>query len=210
MSGTHRATSGRSRRKKNSGKALPAILAAVVAVIAIGVVVFLVRPGGEEEGAAGRDVPAAAKVPRTGTQLKFTSTEDFDYSMGAIRTGLDSGRAYAEYLVTNDSGRTAPFEAPAQLYLPAADAGTDRCAPQAGVSEGMCNPPTESQIVGVVGDAQPSPDGVDQYMPAGASFIVRVSTEQPVAQSARPDAIRLYIWDVRFVTNRIAQPLPLP
>lgn len=210
MSGTHRATSNRSRRKKNTGKALPAILAAVVAVVAIGVVVFLVRPDGEADGTARRDVPASANAPETGTQLKFTSTEDFGYTMGAIRAGLESGRAYIEYLVVNTSGRTAPFEAPAQLYLPEEDSGSKLCAAQEGVAEGLCSPPTETEIVGSVGGAQPSPDGVDQYMPDGAAFVVRVTTKDPVAQSAKADTFRLYVWDVRFVTNRIAQGLPLP
>ncbi len=213
MSGTHRATSNRSsrsRRKKGTGKALPAILAAVVAVVAIGLVVFLVRPDGGSDDAPRRDVPAAADAPRTGQQLKFTSTEDFSYSMGAIEAGLESGRAYIDYLVTNTSGRTAPFEAPAQLYLPEEDAGTKLCASQEGVAEGLCSPPTETKIVGAVGGAQPSPDGVDQYMPADASFVVRVSTKEPVAEGAQADSLRLYVWDVRFVTNRIAQVLPLP
>ena len=64
--------------------------------------------------------------------------------------------------------------------------------------------------MGSVGGAQPSPDGVDQYMPDGAAFVVRVTTKDPVAQSAKAETFRLYVWDVRFVTNRIAQGLPLP
>ncbi|GAA2733782.1 hypothetical protein [Actinocorallia aurantiaca] len=208
MSGTHRA---RSARKKSPGKALPGVIAAAVAVVAVGVVVFLVRSGGETADPASGNVPAAASTPRTGTQLGFTSTEDFSYSLGAIKAGLDSGRrAYIEYLVANTSGRTAPFEAPGQLFLPKEESGNEACVDQEGTEVGLCSPPTESEIVGFVGDARPSPDGVDQYMPAGASFIVRVTTEDPVTESADAANLRLYVWDVRFVRNRIAQGLPLP
>lgn len=211
MSGTHRAGSARSRRKKNSGKALPTVIAAAVAVVAIGVTVFLVRPGAETAAPAGGDLPAAASTPRTGTPLEFTNTEDFSYSFGAIKAGLDSDRrAYIEYLVTNTSGRTAPFEAPGQLFLRKEEAGTETCAPQEGVDEGLCTPPTRSELVGVVGDAQPSPDGVDQYMPEGAAFIVRVTTDDPLAEGADAANLKLYVWDVRFVENRIAQGIPLP
>ena len=207
LSGTHRARSA----KKKPGKTLPAVIATAVTVVAIGVVVFLVRPGGETANPASQDAPAASSTPRTGTQLGFTSTEDFAYSLGAIKAGLDSGRhAYIEYLVANTSGRTAPFEAPGQLFLLKEESGSEACVDQEGTEVGLCSPPTESEIVGFVGDARPSPDGVDQYMPAGASFIVRVTTKDPVAETADVANLRLYVWDVRFVRNRIAQGLPLP
>lgn len=210
MSGTHRA---RSRRKKTGkGKALPAVLATAVAVAAVGVTVFLVRSGDEPASPGSTPhAPSAAETPRTGAQLEFTNTEDFSYSIGAIKAGLDAdNRAYIDYLITNTSGRTAPFEAPGQLFLPEEEAGTETCAPQEGAEEGMCTPPIDSEVIGTVGGVRPSSDGVDDYMPKDSSFVVRVITKQPVAEDAEAANLRLYVWDVRFVSNRIAQGIPLP
>ncbi|MEO3783119.1 hypothetical protein ABGB12_07310 [Actinocorallia sp. B10E7] len=208
MSGTHRA---RSTQKKTPGKTLPAVIAAAVAVVAIGVAIFLIRPGEETADPASQNAPAAASTPETGTRLELTSTEDYSYSLGAIKADLDSeGHAYIEYLVTNTSGQTVPFEAPGQLFLPQEEAGTKVCADQEGTDAGLCSPPTKWEIAGFVGDTPPSPDGVDQYMPAGASFIVRVTTKSPVAESADVANFKLYVWDVRFTRNRIAQEIPLP
>jgi len=207
VSGTHRA---RSRRKKTGkGKALPAV---VTAVAAVAVTVFLVRPGDEPASPGSTpNSPSAAETPRTGARMEFTNTEDFSYSLGAIKAGLDSdNRAYIDYLVTNVSGRTAPFESPGQLFLPEEEAGTETCAPQEGAEEGMCTPPTDTKIISTVGGVRPSSDGVDQYMPEDASFVVRVITKQPVAEGAEAADLRLYVWDVRFVANRIAQGIPLP
>lgn len=213
MSGNHRAVPARRRKS-----AAPALAALGCAAAAIAVAVVLLRPDGSaaEGGSPAAGAPLAAlpavAEPEIGLPLQVTSTEDFTYRLNAARAGLDDrGHAFVEYVVRNTGEATAPFEAPGQLFLPAEDAGTDSCAEQEGTDPGLCSPPTATEITGLIDPGKPpTVEAGDPYMPAGAVFLVRTTTREPVAASARPSDFRLYVWNVRFIPSRIAREVPLP
>ncbi|MCD0453566.1 hypothetical protein LO762_30930 [Actinocorallia sp. API 0066] len=220
MSGSHRSHRAMpARRKKTSGG--PAVLVGVsLAVVAVtGAAFLLLRPDGSAaEGGPGSTGNAAVTglptvpKPKTGTPLNVTNSEDVAYSLAAAEAGIDDeGHAYIDYVITNKSEETAPYEAPAQLFLPEGDAGTDRCADQEGTDPGLCSPPTTNVITGLLDPAKPpTTEAGDTYMPPGAAFLVRTTTKEPVAETASPEDLRLYIWNVRFIPSRIAREIPLP
>lgn len=234
MSGTHRSyTPRRARRRRRAGGriALAGGIAGVVGMGTVVVVITMLRPdsgGSDAASPASASAGTGSKAPRTGRPLKVSTPEGYAYSMGAIKSGSDSHPlsdtspgpsgatfAYADYVLTNMKAEPALLDFPADLFtriskVPAAY--RQRCMPQPGADDDMCTLPGHSKIIGYLDDSKPPSGGggSDTYMPAGASYIVRVASDLPVSDAVKPDDLKLYVWNVRFVPDRRAVEMPFP
>jgi hypothetical protein len=182
------------------------------------------------QGSAGRESIAANRIPsqlKTGDRLDVSTPEGFSYSLAAVEAGT-SGRplastrttpppgmtlAYVDYVITNTGTATALLDFPADLFVrrslvPAA--AQSHCAPQPGVPADMCALPDHTDVVNTLGFAPPATRDEDQYIPAGARYLVRVATDTPVSATATRRDLGLYVWNPRFTPDRRALAVPLP
>ncbi|MEV5571454.1 hypothetical protein AB0L06_15500 [Spirillospora sp. NPDC052269] len=87
----------------------------------------------------------------------------------------------------------------------------ERCMPQPGVPESMCTLPNHSEVTARIGDAKaPFVQDGDTVLPAGGSYVVRVASDLPVSADTSSRDLRLYVWDVRFTSDRKGVQIPLP
>ncbi|GAA3234814.1 hypothetical protein [Actinocorallia longicatena] len=219
MSGSRRATG--SRRKQNNSSGRYAFAAVATGVLGIGVIagaVFVLRGEGEEPASASSPIATSAdagavETPKTGPVVSLTTPDGFRYKIAAVSgTRKSTGEAYADYTLTNVSGKRAPLETPGSLFVNLATAGEagKRCAANRTVPAGLCGVQTITEVVGYLGTSQqPEIDGEDQWMPPGAGYLVRVSSSAKVGE-IRPSDLRLYISEIRFVTAGKAIPIPFP
>jgi hypothetical protein len=208
----------------------------VVGVAAVAGLFVLVRAHGDHSAPSPRTVAArtsAAASPapkvKTGDRLDVTTPDGFSYSLAAVRGGtadrpLASTKtrppqgttlAYADYVITNNGTDPALLDFPADLFVarsrvPKEVLAQNRCMPQPGAPEDMCTLPDHTDVVNTLGFPSPRSQDEDQYIPAGASYLVRVATDLPVATSTTQDDIRLYVWNPRFVPSRHAVEVPFP
>ena len=164
---------------------------------------------------------------KTGTELDVSTPEGFTYSLAAVKAGtserpLASTRTpppkgdtlgYIDYVLTNTGTEAALLDFPADLFVrrslvPAAARG--RCMPQPGVPAALCTLPDHTDVVNTLGFAPPKSEDEDQYIPAGASYLVRVATDMPVRTGTGRHDLGLYVWNPRFAPNRRAVEVPLP
>ncbi|MEV5707794.1 hypothetical protein [Actinoallomurus sp. NPDC052274] len=187
--------------------------------------------------AAARTDAAAAGTSRgrtlaqlkPGPKLDLTTPDGYTYSIAAVDSGTadkplagtrtpppdGATLAYVDYVITNTGTRPALLDFPADLFvkrsvLPASVASTGRCMPQPGAPTDMCTLPDTTQVVDTLGfPAPPSQDG-DQFIPAGASYLVRVATDMGVDKGVQRNDLGLYVWNPRFVTDRQAVKVEFP
>jgi hypothetical protein len=211
----------------------------VLGVAAIAGLIVFVRShgGGESVGAPGavavRTSSAAVRAGqtlaqlKTGAKLDVTTPDGFSYSLGAVESGtadrpLASTKspppqgatlAYIDYVVTNTGTEAALLDFPADLFVKRSLVPPDarnRCMPQPGAPADMCTLPDHTDVVNTLGYAPPRSEDGDQYIPAGASYLVRVATDLPVDTSVKQSDLGLYVWNPRFVPDRRAVVVPFP
>lgn len=164
---------------------------------------------------------------KTGDRLAVSTPDGFTYSLAAVKAGtserpLASTRTtppsgttlgYVDYMITNTGTAPALLDFPADLFVrrslvPASAQG--RCMPQPGAPADMCTLPDHTDVVNTLGFAPPSSQDEDQYIPAGASYLVRVATDLPVRAATTDHDLGLYVWNPRFAPDRRALAVPLP
>lgn len=164
---------------------------------------------------------------KTGAELDVSTPDGFSYSLAAVKAGtsdrpLASTKSpppngttlgYVDYVITNTGSAPALLDFPADLFVKRpllAAASKNRCMPQPGAPEDMCTLPDHTDVVNTLGFAPPRTEDEDQYIPAGASYLVRVATDLPVSTSVTSDDLGLYVWNSRFAPDRRAIQVPLP
>jgi hypothetical protein len=164
---------------------------------------------------------------RTGAKLDLSTPDGFSYSLAAVKGGTsdrplastrtpppqDTTLGYIDYVITNTGTEPALLDFPADLFvkrsvLPSRSGG--RCMPQPGAPSDMCTLPDHTDIVNTLGFAPPRSEDGDQYIPAGASYLVRVATDMPVNASTSRRDLGLYVWNPRFTPDRRAVEVPFP
>ncbi|MEO3783120.1 hypothetical protein ABGB12_07315 [Actinocorallia sp. B10E7] len=214
MTGSHRSAGSR-RKKSNTGRiATAAALTAVLGAGAVCAVVLIVKEGETSPAARSPAVTGSPSVPapEAGEPVALTSTDGFTYRIAAVGGGRKvNGQAYIDYTITNTGPGKAPMERPGDLFL---DRGKtlsgSRCMEQPGAEKGKCTLENSSTIIGYVDGAPPLVvEGADEYIPAGASYLIRISTRERVKELTRQD-LALYVWDVRFIEDRKARLIPFP
>jgi hypothetical protein len=174
------------------------------------------------------DEAKQTSTPRTGPALSIANTDGYAYTIAAARGGTDASPlpgtgtpppadatyAYADYVLTNTGNKTALLDFPADLFVKRSRIAREsqaRCMPQVGTQPGMCTLPNHSVVIGYLNGAKaPSSQEGDQYMPAGASYLIRVATDLPVSTGLTPAEMNLYIWDARYISDRKAVLLAFP
>jgi hypothetical protein len=92
--------------------------------------------------------------------------------------------------------------------VPASVLATNRCMPQPGAPSDMCTLPDHTDVIDTLGSPKPRSEDGDQYIPAGASYLVRVATDMPVGTSTGQDDLGLFVWNPRFAHDRRAVAVP--
>jgi len=233
MSNSYR--SHRRRRKSSAGKlGLAGALTGAVGIAAVAVGIVVLRPDASDGKAAtptlasqGDGAAGSAPSPDAGPTLNVTTPEGYGYGLAAAKAGTDarplptsspapsgSTYAYADYVLTNTQKRPILLDYPADLFLPRSEVPSDerdRCMPQPGVPDDMCTLPNHSRVTARLnGSKPPISDNGDTMIPAGASYLVRIATDLPVKDGLKTDAVRLYIWDARFTSDRKGIELNFP
>lgn len=217
MSGTHRTSGSRRKPKKNNGRVVLASAVTGGLALAAGGAAFVIlgAKDGEKPASASAPVQTSANTgaiapPTTGKPLMLKNTEGFAYKIAAVTGGTKpTGEAYIDYTLTNTSGAQAPLEAPGDLFIKTNKAGNAPCAEQEGAWDDLCTLKATSEVVGYVGTSQPPViEGEDQYMPPGASYMIRLTSAEKVAVEL-PD-LALFVYQVRFIPNRVAMPVSFP
>ena len=153
-------------------------------------------------------IPVGTAAP-AGPVLSVTTPDDYRYSMAAVTAGTrepvaGSVRAYADYVLSNTQNRPILVDFPADLFIRRAmvpKAGQSRCMPL----------PDQAQIVlRLRNSAEPIVNGADTFIPPGASYLVRVTTDLPVKKKATRGDMKLYVWNVRFTADRKAVEVAFP
>lgn len=164
---------------------------------------------------------------KTGTKLDVNTPEGFSYSLAAVKAGtserpLASTRTappegatlgYIDYVITNTGTDPALLDFPADLFVRRSlvpSTARNRCMPQPGAPADMCTLPDHTDVVNTLGFAPPRSEDEDQYIPPGASYLVRVATDMPVRTGVSRHDLGLYVWNPRFTPNRRAIEVPLP
>jgi len=164
---------------------------------------------------------------KTGAKLDVSTPDGFSYSLAAVKAGtsdrpLASTRTappngatlgYVDYVITNTGTAPALLDFPADLFVKrsfAAGTARNRCMPQPGAPADMCTLPDHTDVVNTLGFAAPRTKDEDQYIPAGASYLVRVATDLPVSTSTGGRDLGLYVWNPRFAPDRRAIEVPIP
>jgi hypothetical protein len=234
-SGSHR----RRRKKSNAGRiGIAGALAGVLGIAAIAIIIVMLRSSSHHAPAPvragiGQDAPSpsgeakAVSTPKTGATLSIANTDGYAYGIGAARGGTNnsplpktsappngSTYAYADYVLTNTGQRPALLDFPADLFVKKSLVSTEaqaRCMPQAGAPDDMCTLPNHSAVIGYLnGSGAPVSQDGDQYMPPGASYLVRVATDLPVSTELQQINMNLYIWDARYISDRKAVLVAFP
>ena len=172
--------------------------------------------------------PRSRAQLKTGTELDVSTPDGFSYSLAAVKGGtahrpLASTRTpppdgttlgYVDYVLTNTGKAPALLDFPADLFVKRsrvpASVAKNRCMPQPGAPSDMCTLPDHTDVINTLGSAPPRSQDEDQYIPAGASYLVRVATDMPVSTGTTQHDLGLYVWDSRFVPDRRAVDVPFP
>ncbi|TDD83623.1 hypothetical protein [Actinomadura rubrisoli] len=239
MSNSHNGYHSHRRRKHSTAGrlGLAGAVAGVVGIAAVaGGIVFLrtgtdtgdktARPSLASQGDSGAQ-GSAGPAPKAGPPLNFTTPEGYGYSLAAVRAGTDrhplgatqappdgTSYAYADYVLTNSQRRPVLLDYPADLFMPRSQippSALERCMPQAGIPDELCTLPNHSKITARLdGSKPPIDDNGDTMIPAGASYLVRIASDLPVKDALSADALRLYVWNARFTSDRKGIELAFP
>jgi hypothetical protein len=164
---------------------------------------------------------------KTGTKLDVSTPDGFSYSLAAVKAGTSdrplastktappngATLGYIDYVITNTGTAPALLDFPADLFVKrslTAGTGKNRCMPQPGAPADMCTLPDHTDVVNTLGFPPPRTEDDDQYIPAGASYLVRVATDLPVSTSTGTHDLGLYVWNPRFTPDRRAVEVPIP
>ncbi|MFB9834312.1 hypothetical protein [Actinoallomurus acaciae] len=235
---SHRSAHRKRRTRRAARLDIAGVVTGVLGVAAVAGLIVVVRTHGDHAATAPRTVAARTETQRgsgglsrlkTGSQLDVSTPDGYSYSLAAVKAGtadrpLASTTArpahgttlgYIDYVITNTGNDAALLDFPADLFVrrsrvPASVLAENRCMPQPGAPSDMCTLPDHTDVVNTLGFAPPSSQDGDQYIPAGASYLVRVATDMPVDTSVSPDDMRLYVWNPRFAPGRRAVEVPLP
>jgi hypothetical protein len=126
--------------------------------------------------------------------------------------------AYVDYVLTNILSRPVLLpdlsSGPADLFVKrdlVPQTVRTRCMPQAGAPEDSCTLPNEQKIIGLLeGSAAPTIQDGDKYMPAGASYLIRIETTLPVGIGLKQADLGLYVWQALYVPDRVARLIAFP
>lgn len=228
------------RRRTKARRAARLVIAGgaagIVGVIAIAMLTVVLRNhlgagAGKRETAASSSASAGLGLIglRTGDKLSLTTPDGFTYDVAGVKAAtsdhpLSTSRtpppagatlAYADYVITNTGTQPALLDFPADLFvrrskLPPSVRAANRCMPQPGAPADMCTLPDHTDVVNTLGFAPPTSSDGDQYIPAGATYLLRVATDMGVSEGAGPGDLGLYVWNPRFVPDRKAVKVPLP
>lgn len=233
-SGSHRRA-----KKSNAGRiGLAGGLAGVLGIGAIAAAIVIVQHRHASSGSAGTAGAATtvsgdattAAAPKTGQALRVATPDGYAYGVAAATGGTadqplpktetappsGSTYAYIDYVLTNTGTKPAlladPY--PGDLFLPKSlvpAADQDRCMPQPGVKDGYCTLPNDSKIIAYLnGSTPPVTQNGSQFMPAGASYLVRVATNVPVSTTVKKSDLSLYVWQAVYIPDRKAVAVPFP
>ncbi|MCD0450224.1 serine/threonine protein kinase [Actinocorallia sp. API 0066] len=199
------------------------VVAGVMAVAVVGVAATVVMTGGgeaeptaPESSLMAEGGPTSRAKPPTGPVLELRNTDDFTYTVGAVGGGTEEidGKkyAYAEYTIANVQSQPVPMEFPGDLFLDRARAPRGvPCAEQPGAPASRCTVKNVTTVKALLdGSAPPLTVDGDQYMAAGASYLLHVRTEAPVSAQVKPSELGLYVWNVRFFADRKARHVEFP
>jgi hypothetical protein len=213
--------------------------AGVAGILLVAIAVILLRspgsggagtkaPGTGGAPAVNGALAGPARTPKTGPALALRTPEGFRYTVAAAHGAtndqpLPAGHrppragttyAYIDYVLTNTHGDEVLLDFPGDLFVRRAqvpEAARARCMPQPGVPGDMCTLPNQSSVIGYLrGSKPPVEDSGDQYMPAGASYLVRVATTMPVVKGLRQSEMMLFVWDARYISDRRAVEVAFP
>ncbi|MWA06944.1 hypothetical protein F8568_042715 [Actinomadura sp. LD22] len=226
---------GRNRRRGRRGGLIAGGVLVLAAAVTAGLV--LLPRSGDGKGGEGpapasaeqRPAGGQARLPRTGTPIEVGTADGSKYRLAAVGGGVSddgvvttfqssppSGTsfAYIEYVLTNPTDHKVLLDFPGDVFLKRAlvtKAAQGRCMPQAGVSEDMCTPPTQSRVVRRLagGDLIPG-DGGDKYLSPGASYLVRATVDVPVARRLTKADMGLYVWKQLYMADQLAKQVPFP
>jgi hypothetical protein len=173
-------------------------------------------------------------TPRTGAAIRVNGTEGEQnaLSLAAVGAGvtdrpLDRAGtpapagltyAYGDYVLTNTLNRPVLLpdlgSGPGDLFVKRDFVPADlrpRCMPQAGTPAGTCTLTNQQKIIGLLaGSSGPTSQDGDEYMPTGASYLIRVETTLPVRTGIKRSDLGLYVWQALYVPDRVARPIPFP
>ncbi|MEU8796878.1 hypothetical protein [Spirillospora sp. NPDC048819] len=226
------------RKKRNAGRlGLAGALTGALGIAAVAAAIVVIRPGDDLGGEAARPTLAgqgsiapersSVPVPKTGPPIGFTTPEGYGYTLAAVKAGTareplgateppPSGTtyAYADYVLTNSQRRPVLLDYPADLFMPKEQvpaSAQERCMPQAGIPDDMCTLPNHSEITARVDGSKPPIDESGSMMiPAGASYVVRIASDLPVDEDLSAGALRLYVWNARYTSDRKGIRLAFP
>jgi hypothetical protein len=209
----------------------------VVGVAAVATLIVVGRAHGDQAEPAPRTMAVKTTAgsakphvkPRTGDALDVSTPDGFTYSLAAVKSGTSerpltstktrpptgSTYAYIDYVITNTGTAPALLDFPADLFVrrsavPSSVLATNRCMPQPGAPADMCTLPNNTDVVNTLGYPAPKTQYEDQYIPAGASYLVRVATTMPVNRGVTNADLGLYVWNPRFIANRQAVKIAFP
>ncbi|MGI8335133.1 hypothetical protein ACRYCC_34715 [Actinomadura scrupuli] len=170
--------------------------------------------------AASDDLPAQP-MPVTGSPVSLTSSDGFTYRIAmasASATASPSGQisASVDYVLTNTGTKPAflgpPY--PGDLFLPSTklpDADRTACATRGVVEKPYCTPKTSSEVIARLGPSgRLIVDRGDRYLPAGGSYLIRVTATLNAGARISGDDLRLKIWQRRFDQDGRNIDVPVP
>jgi hypothetical protein len=219
---------------------LAGVFAGVLGIGAIAVIIVILRPDGgsgstplragtaQRTSSTSSGKAKAMSAPATGPKLHIANTDGYAYTIAAARGGTNtiplpgtgspppdgSTYAYADYVLTNTGSKPALLDFPADLFVKKTQVTTAaqaRCMPQPGTLGDLCTLPDHSAVIGYLnGSKAPTSQDDDQYMPPGASYLVRIATDLPVNTKLKQTEMNLYIWDARYVSDRKAVLVAFP
>ncbi|PKK15788.1 protein kinase [Thermomonospora sp. CIF 1] len=220
--------SGRRDAPRRTGRR-NGLLAGLVAVVVLAGGALVAWKSGLVGGSAEAPTQAQA-APHTGPPVEISTIDGQRYRLAAIGSGVSPGAAptggpskdgegaayvYAEYLISNLMNKPVPLDLYAVDLFIKRDLLPERsrglCMWHNGVPEDMCTPPAKPHVMfRLAGGAPVSGAQGGQYMPPGASYVVRVTLDVPLRRDPGAGELGLYVWKQMYMTSALAQEVPFP
>jgi hypothetical protein len=215
----------------HGSKARNRILLGAGAITLVGLLAVLLWPKSSQQSPPVQSIGGTGATqrdtPKTGTPLTVSTATGDTYTVAAAGGGPDdaprsaapSGQAYAsgDYVLTNALDRPVLLDMdnlPADLFVRRGLVPANQlpvCQQQAGVPGDFCTLADSSRIIGLLNHSQPptQKDG-DLYMPAHASYLIRISTDLALTDQLRQQDLGLYVWRAIYIPDQQARPLKFP